>query len=106
MKGEKRRRKGIGLPWINLAAKEPTGGVKALARLPACVRAYTLLHKVDISKIDGRLFGICRPGPAVRNTSRARRAAGAPPPDLLAKSNICEPSGGREGKAWYLSHYF
>ena len=95
---EGRRGKGIGLTWINLAAKEPTGEVRARRRtgtaqgsgacvracVRACMRARAPLHKVDISKIDGRFVACSEsavPSPR-RNAARAR----LPPPGPYSHS--------------------
>ena len=95
---EGRRGKGIGLTWINLAAKEPTdrrsegaaaahghgSGACVRACVRACMRARAPLHKVDISKIDGRVA--CSessvPSPPRRNAARAR----LPPPGPYSHS--------------------
>ena len=102
LEGKGRRGKGIGLTWINLAAKEPTGEVKARASafVLACVLGRHSIKWI-ISKIDGRLFGICRAFPLKKE--RVAHAA----PGLLYQSrsvrklNIYETGGGGERAAHY-----
>ena len=120
---EGRRGKGIGLTWINLAAKEPTGEVRARRRTGtaqgsgACVRAFVLacvLERHSIKWIYRRSMVAC----SVRNLPclppekergpRASAASGAllplPVKDLLAKLNICAIGGAatEEGKAYLI----
>ena len=111
---EGRRGKGIGLTWINLAAKGPTGEVRARRRtgtaqgsgacvracVRACMRARAPLHKVDISKIDGRFVACSEsavPSPEKERGPRASAASGVllplPVRDLPAKLNICAIGG-------------